>query len=96
VAALLVGVAAGFPGGRALDRRAYELINRPRGPVVDGLLKGVTEFGSIWACAGAAAVVATVGRRKREAVDALGAGLAMWAAGQGLKRAFLRPTPPCS
>jgi membrane-associated phospholipid phosphatase len=92
-AALVVGVAAGLPPGRALDRRLYHSLNRSRGPGVDALFKGVTELGSIWASVGAAVMVATAGRRRREALDAAGAALAMWGIGQGLKRVFARPRP---
>jgi membrane-associated phospholipid phosphatase len=92
-AALVVGIAAGLPAGRALDKKLYAALNRPQGRVADALFGGVTDLGSIWASAGSAAVVATVGRRKREALDAMGAALAMWAVGQGLKRAFTRPRP---
>jgi membrane-associated phospholipid phosphatase len=38
-------------------------------------------------------MVATAGRRRREALDAAGAALAMWGIGQGLKRVFARPRP---
>jgi membrane-associated phospholipid phosphatase len=93
VAAMVVGVAAGLPAGRALARRLYQALNHPRGRGADVLFKAITELGSIWASVGAAAVVATAGRRRREALDALGAALAMWAVGQGLKRAFERPRP---
>jgi undecaprenyl-diphosphatase len=90
---MVVGVAAGLPAGRALDRRIYQVLNHSRGRGADVLFKAVTELGSIWASVGAAAVVATAGRRRREALDAFGAALAMWAIGQGLKRAFARPRP---
>ena len=75
-----------------MDDRLYRWLNRDRGPFADGLFKGITELGSIWASAGAAAALAARGRR-REAVDALGAASAMWLVGQGVKRAFGRPRP---
>jgi undecaprenyl-diphosphatase len=93
VAALALGAAAGLPGGQAVDRAAYRTLNRSRGPLADILFTSVTEFGSIWASVSAAVVVATAGRRRREAVDALGAALAMWAVGQALKRVVARPRP---
>jgi membrane-associated phospholipid phosphatase len=93
LAALAVGVAAGLPPGRDLDRRIYQTMNRSRGRGADALFKAVTELGSIWASVGAAAVVATAGRRRREALDAVVAALAMWGIGQGLKRMFARPRP---
>ena len=92
-AAVATGVAAGSRCGRELDRRIYRALNRGGGPVADAGFKAVTELGSIWASVGAATVVAVAGRRRREALDAVGAALAMWALGQGLKRAFGRPRP---
>jgi membrane-associated phospholipid phosphatase len=92
VAALAVGVATATGRGRRLDDRLYRMVNRDRGPVPDGLFKGVTELGSIWASTGAAAALAVMGRR-REALDGLGAASAMWLAGQGAKRLFGRPRP---
>jgi membrane-associated phospholipid phosphatase len=93
LAALVVGVAAGLPPGRDLDRRTYQALNRWSGRGADALFKAVTELGSIWASVGAGAVVATAGRKRREALDAVGAALAMWGIGQGLKRVFARPRP---
>jgi membrane-associated phospholipid phosphatase len=90
---MVVGVAAGLPAGRDVDRRVYRILNRSRGRAADVLFESVTELGSIWASVGAAAVVATAGGRRREALDAVGAALAMWAVGQGLKRVFARPRP---
>ena len=52
----------------------------------------MTELGSIWASAGAAAALAVRGRR-REALDAFGAAGAMWLVGQAVKRLFDRPRP---
>jgi undecaprenyl-diphosphatase len=52
----------------------------------------VTELGSIWASAGASAVLALAGRR-RAAARGLGAAGLAWLAGQGLKKVFLRPRP---
>jgi undecaprenyl-diphosphatase len=91
-AALAVGAATVRGRGRTVDDRLYRWLNRDRGPFADGLFKGITELGSIWASAGAAAALAALGRR-REAVDALGAASAMWLVGQGVKRAFGRPRP---
>jgi undecaprenyl-diphosphatase len=88
-----VGLAAGVGPGPDLDRRLYRALNRSAGRAADLLLGSVTELGSIWASVGAAVTVAVAGRRRREALDALGAALAMWAVGQGLKRAVARPRP---
>jgi membrane-associated phospholipid phosphatase len=91
--AVVVGLVAGTGPGRTLDRRLYRALNRSAGRAADLLLGSVTELGSIWASVGAAATVAVAGRRRREALDALGAAMAMWALGQGLKRVFARPRP---
>jgi undecaprenyl-diphosphatase len=93
VGALLVGAGTGRGRGRELDVRLFRFLNRDRGPVADASMDTITELGSIWASAGAAAVVATVGGRRREALDAMGAALAMWTLGQVLKRVFDRPRP---
>lgn len=89
-----LAVAALSAGGRgqALDRRVYRAINRGGGGLTDGLFKGVTEFGSVWASVGATVALARGGRRK-EALDALGAALTMWLLGQGLKKLWRRPRP---
>jgi membrane-associated phospholipid phosphatase len=92
VAALAVGVATTRGRGRDLNDRLYRALNRDRGRVVDGFFRGVTELGSIWASAGAAAALAATGRR-REALDAFGAAGAMWLVGQGAKEVFGRPRP---
>ena len=71
--------------GRRADERLFGWANsRLRHPALDGLFRGVTELGSVWASLGAGAVLAAGGRR-REAADAVGAAGAMWAVGQGLK-----------
>jgi membrane-associated phospholipid phosphatase len=92
LAALAVGVATTGARGMDLDRRLYGVVNGGGSPARDRLFKAVTELGSIWAAAGAAAVLAAR-RHRREALDAFGAAGAMWLLGQGLKRAFARPRP---
>jgi membrane-associated phospholipid phosphatase len=91
-AALGVAAATARGRGRALDRRLFLAANRGSGPLAEGFFKAITEFGSIWACVGATAALAGMGRR-RQAINALGAGVAMWGLGQVLKRAVLRPRP---
>lgn len=91
-AAAAIGVWSAGGRGRELDEEAFRALNRDRGPGADALFNGVTELGSIWASAGAAAVLAAAGRR-RAAVRGLAAASLTWLAGQGLKRAFLRPRP---
>ena len=79
--------------GRELDDRLFGFANgRLHHPVLDGLFRGITELGSMYASAAAAAAIAARGRR-REALDALGAAAAMWAIGNGLKKAFRRARP---
>lgn len=79
--------------GRSLDQRLFAWINgRLHTPGLDAAFKTVTELGSIWAAAAAAAVLASRGRR-RPAADALGAAATTWLVGQGLKRAFGRLRP---
>ncbi|HEV3474217.1 MAG TPA: phosphatase PAP2 family protein [Actinomycetota bacterium] len=79
--------------GRALDDRLFAWFNGGvHTPALDRAFKAVTELGSIWASATAAAVLAARGKR-RQAGDAMAAAAAMWLAGQGLKRMFRRLRP---
>lgn len=79
--------------GRRADDVLFGRINSgAQGPALDLLFRGVTELGSLWASIAAAGAVAARGRR-REALDALGAAVATWLAGQGLKRLFNRLRP---
>jgi undecaprenyl-diphosphatase len=75
-----------------LDRRLFLAANRGLGPRADAFFTGVTELGSIWASAGATVALAARGRR-REALDAMAAALAMWGIGQLAKKAVHRPRP---
>ena len=92
VAALAVGAAVTRGRGEELDAEAFRLANAERGRLADALFGGVPELGSIWASAGAAAVLAGAGRRRAAARGLLAASIT-WAAGQGLKRAFRRERP---
>jgi len=92
VAALFLALLTAGGRGRGLDHRLYRRLNRGRGPKSDRFFWAVTELGSIWASAGAAALLAARGRR-REGIDALGAAGAMWVLGQLAKRAVDRPRP---
>jgi undecaprenyl-diphosphatase len=79
--------------GRDLDDRLFGVANgRMHNRWLDAFFKAVTELGSMYASTAAAATIAVRGRR-REAVDALGAAMAMWAVGNGLKSAFRRVRP---
>ena len=75
-----------------LDRRLFLAANRGLGARADTFFTGVTELGSIWASAGATVALAARGRR-REALDAMAAALAMWGIGQLAKKAVRRPRP---
>ena len=79
--------------GRRADDRLFAGINRGmQTPALDRILPSVTELGSLWASIAAASAIAGRGKR-REAADALGAAVATWLAGQGLKRVFNRLRP---
>jgi membrane-associated phospholipid phosphatase len=96
--ALLAGAAAvgwaamSTDGGRESDERVFKAANRGHGEATDRLFSGVTELGSMWAAAGAAAVLALAGRR-REAARALSAAGATWLLGQAAKKIVQRPRP---
>jgi undecaprenyl-diphosphatase len=91
-AAFAVAAASSSPRGREADARLFGAANRHRGPGADAFFTGVTEMGSIYASAGAAAALAATGNR-RAAAHALGAACGMWTLGQVLKRAVNRPRP---
>ena len=90
--ALALAVTTRLERGRRLDERLFLWANRHRGPALDSAFRVLTELGSWWASAGAAAALAVSGRR-RAAADALGAATAMWALGQALKRVGGRARP---
>jgi membrane-associated phospholipid phosphatase len=91
--AVLLAIATTRGRGRRLDDRLFGVANSGlRHPVLDGLFRGITELGSIWASGAAALTLAAAGRRKT-AADALGAAATMWVVGQGLKRVFGRMRP---
>jgi membrane-associated phospholipid phosphatase len=92
VAAAAVGIATAAGPGRMADDRLFHLLNADWGPGHDRFSRGITELGSIWASAGAAAVLAVAGR-PRAAADALGAAGAMWVVGQAAKKVFRRLRP---
>jgi membrane-associated phospholipid phosphatase len=92
VAAAGVAVLSARGRGKQLDRSLYRALNGTGGPVRDLFFKAITELGSIWASSAAASVMAAR-KRHREGMDALGAAVAMWALGQGLKRVVGRPRP---
>jgi membrane-associated phospholipid phosphatase len=91
-AAFAVGVAATRGRGREVDERAFRTLNAERGPSSDAVFSAITELGSIWAQVGASAVLASAGER-RAAWRGLAAASTAWAAGQALKRVFMRSRP---
>jgi undecaprenyl-diphosphatase len=91
-AALATGLLATAELGERVDVRLFRAVNRGHGPGADRFFQGITELGSIWACIGAAGVLAAGGQR-RAAARGLAAASVAWLAGQGLKRLFDRPRP---
>jgi membrane-associated phospholipid phosphatase len=90
--AFAVSVLSAGGRGQSLDRRLYQAMNRGGGATADAFFKGVTELGSLWASVGGTLALAGA-RRRREALDAMGAATAMWLLGQVLKRLWRRPRP---
>jgi undecaprenyl-diphosphatase len=79
--------------GRELDDRMFGFANgRLHNRALDLFFRGITELGSMYASVAAAGAIALRGRR-REALDALGAAMAMWGVGQSLKNLFRRARP---
>jgi undecaprenyl-diphosphatase len=92
IGALAVSALSTRGRGQVLDRTLYRVVNRGGGRLTDALFKGVTELGSLWASAGATVALAGA-RRRKEAVDALGAAATMWLLGQVLKKLWRSPRP---
>jgi membrane-associated phospholipid phosphatase len=90
--AVAVGVVASGRRGHELDAAAFRVVNHGAGPTADRFFTGVTELGSIWASAGAAAILAVLGRRRAAAKGLAAAGTA-WLLGQELKKVFERFRP---
>ena len=91
-AALAVGMWASTDEGRERDAAAFRRVNGGEGPGADRFYGAITELGSWWAAGAAAGALALSGHR-RAAARALAAASVTWAAGQGLKKVFLRPRP---
>src|SRR5207248_10649216 len=91
-AAMAIGLLSSTRQGRRLDASAFRALNIDRGRRLDVTFEAVTELGSIWGSAGAAAVIARAGRRE-VAGRAFGAAGTAWLLGQALKKAFRRPRP---
>jgi undecaprenyl-diphosphatase len=91
-AAATVGVLSSRPLGRDLDEALFADMNAGHGPAADRFFGAVTELGSLYAAAAAAATLFTAGRRSA-AMRAAGAAGATWLVGQAIKRAVERPRP---
>jgi glycosyltransferase 2 family protein len=93
----IVALGAGYLATRAAsaaraDRDLAERLRRPRGRAVDTTVAVVTDVGSMYAVAGATAVLTAAGRR-RAARDVVLAGSGAWTVAQVLKRVVDRPRP---
>lgn len=80
--------------GRAdrFDDAVAGLVRRPFGPAADTVVGAATDLGSVFGLTGAAAMLATTGRR-RAAADVLGSGLIAWCLAQGAKPLIERSRP---
>jgi membrane-associated phospholipid phosphatase len=78
--------------GPKVDGELFDLVNKGYGTGADRFFTGVTELGSLYASAAAAATLAILGRR-REATRALAAAGVTWLLGQGVKKLVDRPRP---
>jgi membrane-associated phospholipid phosphatase len=74
------------------DERVRALLASRRSALADRALPVLTDLGSMYAAAGCAAALATLGRR-RLARDVLGAAAAAWGVAQAAKVLFDRPRP---
>jgi membrane-associated phospholipid phosphatase len=91
-ASVAVGMFVTSERGQRLDAELFAAANRSRGPKADAFFSGITELGSIWASAAAAAVLAARGQRSA-ATRGLAAASTTWLIGQGLKQLFRRRRP---
>jgi membrane-associated phospholipid phosphatase len=74
------------------DERARALIANRRSEAADRALPALTDLGSMYAAAGAAAALALAGKRTL-ARDVIGSAAVAWGIAQGAKRLFKRPRP---
>jgi undecaprenyl-diphosphatase len=91
-AAVALGAWSSTDEGRERDTEAFRRVNGGNGANADRFYSAITELGSWWAAGAAAGALAVTGHR-RAAAKALAAASITWAAGQGLKKVFLRPRP---
>jgi membrane-associated phospholipid phosphatase len=78
--------------GREFDENLFKALNAEHDEPVERFFAGVTELGSLYAAAAAAAALAILGRRRVGARALAGAGTT-WVLLQGLKRGVDRPRP---
>jgi len=91
--ACAVGIAVtNHPEVAEADQDLFDAINAGHGPEADRVFVTVTELGSLYASAAAAASMLAVGRG-RTAVRAFGATCATWLLLQGMKKLVDRPRP---
>jgi glycosyltransferase 2 family protein len=93
----VAGIAASYlatrqPAFAESERAASAWMRKPRGRRFDTVVSTATDLGSMYAVAGASAVLAVTGRR-RAAVDVIAAGSLAWAIAQATKLAVARPRP---
>lgn len=93
-AALLSGTWAALqrPGLQRADVRAGDAVRRFGSSMMDKVVTGTTDMGSIYGVIGTAAVLGAAGRREA-AEDALGIGATAWALAQTNKRLVRRQRP---
>ena len=87
-----IGIWSSTKEGRDADLDAFRAVNSNHDAQRDGIYRGLTELGSIWASIGAASALALSGR-SRTASRALAAACVTWTMGQLVKKMFMRPRP---
>ena len=90
--AIGIGLVSSGGAGRRFDASLFRQLNRARGSFADRFFGGITELGSIFGSAGAAAALSLAGCR-RAAARGLAAAGTTWVIGQVLKKAVLRARP---
>src|SRR5919197_1118479 len=89
LAGVAVGLVTSGGFGRRFDANLFRRLNRARGSSADRFFGGITELGSIFGSAGAAAAL-SVGGHRRAAGRGFAAAGTTWLLGQVLKKLFLR------
>lgn len=91
-AAAALGAAASSGPLRPYDERARDAVASRRNPSLDRALPALTDLGSMYAAAGAAAVL-WLGGKRRLARDVLGAAAVAWSLAQAAKPLYSRARP---